>query len=83
MARERQGMRLVWVLLIATGLTACASEPEPSLALACQMTKCTCLPKGSISFLAKPVDRSVPVLWKLNGDAYCPADYVLRRAGEK
>lgn len=76
-------MRLIWVLLIATGLTACATEPEPSLALACQMTKCTCLPKGGISFLAKPVSRSVPVLWEQNGDAYCPADYVLRRAGKK
>ena len=76
-------MRWVWVLLIAAGLTACALEPEPLLALACQTTKCTCLPKSSASFLAKPGDRSVPVLWKQNGDAYCPADYVLRRTGDK
>ncbi len=72
-------MRHAWMLLILVGLTGCALEPQPSLALACQTTKCVCTPQNW-SFPAKY--ESAPVLWRLNGDAYCPDGHVLKRAGK-
>lgn len=72
-------MRHAWMILILVGLTGCAREPDPSLALACQITKCVCTPqKGWFSKKNEPA----PVLWRLNGDAYCPDGHVLRRAAE-
>ncbi len=72
-------MRHAWMILILVGLTGCALEPDPSMALACQITKCVCT-TTNWSFMAK--DEPAPVLWRLNGDAYCPDGHVLRRATE-
>lgn len=60
---------LICALLL---LSACAQSDEAkrNLALACQTTSCVCLPEG-------------PVLWRQNGDAYCPEGQVLRRSGDK
>ncbi len=47
--------------------------------LKCQMTKCVCVSTQAV-FPVQPGSTSVPVLWKVNGDAYCPQDHVLREA---
>ncbi len=46
------------------------------------MTECVCVPTHAV-FPVRPGLTSVPVLWKENGDAYCPQDHVLREAPEK
>ena len=50
-------------------------KPNPQLALACQTVKCTCTEQQK-SIVKKP--KTVPLLWRENGDAYCSAGYVLR-----
>ena len=72
-------MRHTWTVLILVGLTSCTLEPDPSLALACQITKCVCTPQNW-SFPTK--NEPAPVLWRQNGDAHCPDSHVLRRATE-
>jgi hypothetical protein len=54
-------------------LAACAGGPAggPDLALYCQVKACVCRPAGRI----KPAPAAV--LWRANGDAYCPADHRL------
>jgi len=61
-------------------LLGCAQAPQPDLALACQTAKCTCLPETS-GFILK--GEAAAVLWKSNGDAYCPEGYVLSRVEKK
>lgn len=72
-------MRHAWMILILVGLAGCAREPNPSLALACQITKCVCTPQN---WLFTTKNEPAPVLWRLNGDAYCPDGHVLRRTAE-
>lgn len=61
-------------------LLGCAQTAEPDMALACQTTKCTCLPESS-GFVFK--GEAAAVQWKPNGDAFCPEGYVLRRDEKK
>lgn len=58
---------------------ACARQPLPELALACQTQTCVCLP-AEASFPAR--DQPTEVLWRDNGDAYCPEGHVLRREAD-
>lgn len=74
--------RLIWTALLGAGLAGCALEPIPGMELKCQMTECTCVP-AQATFPVQPGPSSTPVLWKGNGDAYCPQDHVLREAREK
>ena len=74
--------RLVLSALLGAGLAGCALEPIPGMELKCQMTECACVPTQAV-FPIRPEPTSVPVLWKENGDAYCPQDHVLREAPEK
>ena len=74
--------RLVLSVLLGAGLAGCALEPIPGMELKCQMTECICAP-AQATFPALPGITSVSVLWKQNGDAYCPQDYVLRKAPKK
>ena len=64
---------LSMVLALAAG---CAQErdPGPDLALYCQVKGCLCK-RATLKFgeAAKPV----AVLWRSNGEAYCPPDYRL------
>ena len=72
--------RLSYVILAALG--ACAGDPEQGrdLALTCQTTACECAPLDvSLFGEAEPG----PVLWRENGDAYCPKGQALRRADYK
>lgn len=85
---RRTGYRLEHGGGIATSLIACAAmlivaacsrTAEPNLALACQVRPCECIPaKPAVFSNPKPKD----VLWRLNGDAYCPKDHVLRQVDE-
>lgn len=61
-------------------LTGCALAVKPELALACQVTECTCLPAQSVYPLK---GEPAPVQWKTNGDAYCEEGYVLRKVEKK
>lgn len=68
---------LTAVLFLAA---ACGSSETPEqeaerMALACQTKFCAC-EQERVGILTK-VER-VPILWRLNGDAYCPEGYVLR-----
>ena len=71
-------MQPAFVLLFAAAaVSACSSKgshAEDRLAGACQVRKCACGPEGWSPFMA---GGNVPVLWRENGDAYCPDGYVL------
>ena len=71
--------RLVLSALLGAGLAGCALEPIPGMELRCQMIECLCVQTQAV-FPVRPNSTSVPVLWKGNGDAYCPQDHVLREA---
>ena len=67
------------VLLLALTV-ACAggeAEPEVDMALACQLTACVCAGEDKLFF--ERVEPE-PVLWRDNGDAYCPEGLELRLA---
>ncbi len=65
---------------LCLALAACGSsergkvERAPNLALACQTMECTCSAEtGSLFGKAK----TSQILWRANGDAYCPEGFVL------
>ena len=59
--------------LLAAG---CAQEKAegPNLALYCQVKACICKP-ATLRFGQSTAP--VPLLWRTNGEAYCPPDYRL------
>lgn len=69
----------------AAGITVCllaacgqnAAKPG-NLALACQTQACTCEAATSDLFRKK---ATADIKWRLNGDAYCPNHFVLKRIG--
>ena len=64
---------------LALWLAACETGPgTPDLALACQTMDCVC---GEESRGIFRTPRSADVLWRVNGDAYCPEWFVLKPAG--
>lgn len=69
------------LVLVALVMAACAAEEtaEGDMRLTCQLNKCICAPPSRAFLASKP---SEPVLWKDNGDAYCPEGYQLKRAEE-
>ena len=71
-------LRPVFLVVILVAVHGCASGgPSASsnaLAGACQVRKCACGPEGWSPFMA---GGSAPVLWRENGDAYCPPGYEL------
>ncbi len=68
--------------MLVAALAACVQEPIPGMELRCQTTECVCEPVESV-FPVTAGSRSVDVLWRENGDAYCPEGYVLREAPEE
>ena len=59
---------------------ACSTEDKDSavnLSLACQLEKCICAHPDR-PFFKRPEPE--PVLWKKNGDAYCPEGLALEFA---
>lgn len=71
--------RLYFVAAILTLTTACSAEEKPvvDLSLACQLNECVCV-QPDRPFYEKPEPQ--PVLWKENGDAYCPDGLALELA---
>jgi hypothetical protein len=67
--------------LILTLMTACAGEEESTvdLTLACQLSKCVCSHRDRPFFEEKEPE---PVLWRENGDAYCPDGLELKLSEE-
>lgn len=65
---------------LSLSLAACGGakraevEKVPNLALACQTMACTCSAKTGSIFEKK---RAAEILWRANGDAYCPEGFVL------
>ena len=74
--------RAITVSLAAVlALAACGGGPSPGppdLALACQTMDCVCSAPPASVFGTR---RSAEVLWRANGDAYCPDGFVLEPAG--
>lgn len=62
-------------LLAACGSTADAPAP-PDMGHACQTMICECAAKEAPLLSRAKTD---PVLWKVNGDAFCAAGFELRR----
>ena len=78
MALQRAITALIAAAL-AFSLTACGGASKhvgrtPNLALACQTMACTCSAKTGSIFEKK---RAAEILWRANGDAYCPEGFVL------
>lgn len=70
---------LLFVSIAALLAGACTRSHDPQLTLACQMRPCVCL---SVKPGVFGPGKSTDVLFKPNGDAYCPKDYVLRTSGK-
>lgn len=74
-------MRLLLVFAAILALAAaCSIKEEESaidLSLACQLNECVCV-QPDRPFYEKPEPQ--PVLWKENGDAYCPDGLALELA---
>lgn len=74
-------LRACAVAVAAAGLTiliaACGIvlNEEAELHLICQTHPCTCLSRTVVPFDKR---ASTEVLWRQNGDAYCPDGFVLR-----
>ena len=73
-------MRAILLSAILGALAGCAGEPGPDLGLACAVAKCACAHEG---FLTRGKGEPSPVLWKENGNAYCPDGQALRRTDRK
>ena len=70
--RGRNAMRPLFPMaMMLMLLAACAERDEPSvdLTLACQLSKCVCSHRDRPFIEEKEPE---PVLWRENGDAYCP-----------
>ena len=63
------------VLLAGCGSSPPAEETARRMAGACQTKYCSCQ-REDVGILTRI--RKAPVLWRLNGDAYCPEGYVLK-----
>jgi hypothetical protein len=68
----------VTALLAACGTPA--TNPQRSLAGACQFEACTCA-DNSAAFWQKPATR--PVIWREQGMASCPEGFHLQRTAGK
>ncbi len=71
------------VLAATAFLAACASAADapgrPNMGHACQTMECECAASDGSVFTSAKID---PVLWKVNGDAFCAAGFELRRKGK-
>ena len=70
-------LRVAVSMAVLAALCACTRDTIRGLELRCQTTKCVCI-KQVVSFPEVPGGDRTEVLWRDNGDAYCPDGYVLR-----
>lgn len=75
-------IKVVFITLALVILAACSGQKPgaANMALACQTTPCACVSENK-SLLRK--DKIVDVLWKINGDAFCPKGFALEKTAEK
>ena len=67
------------LVLALGGCGGAAPDREaPDFALACQTRDCICAAGADSPFAAR---RETAVLWRANGDAYCPDGFALEPAG--
>ena len=76
----RAGASLALICATALLATGCGSTKKPDLARACALQPCICKSTSS-SIFSNPKAGS-EVLWRQNGDAYCPEGHELRRVEE-
>lgn len=69
-------------LLLLTTLAACEvpAETNPDNKYACQTEHCVCEPEELTLFNR---GETVPILWRENGEAYCPEGHVLKREKDR
>ena len=67
-------LRIASLGLLASLVGCQEPQPEPSLELACQVKKCSCI-GGRTSIVGAP--EKTEVQWTDNGAAYCPDGYRL------
>jgi hypothetical protein len=82
MKSTRTTARTLIAIAAGPGLLAACQTPiptDPSLALACQTSPCECV--SAVQLMGRR-PATTEILWHANGDAYCPADFVLRRKKE-
>ena len=80
------GLRRAVTISIAAGLglwlAGCGGAEQagkaPDLALACQTMDCVCS-ESEVGLFEKR--RTVEILWRANGDAYCPEGFALEPVG--
>jgi hypothetical protein len=72
---------LIPLCLMTVLVAACADNKtaETDMQLTCQLSKCVCAAPQRL-FLADAPPKDV--LWRENGDAYCPEGYQLKLAKE-
>ncbi|MDE0060598.1 MAG: hypothetical protein OXI22_09425 [Defluviicoccus sp.] len=79
-SKRAAAVSLAAALVLALG--ACGGDgparKAPDLALACQTMDCVCTGDPETLFAA---ERKTEVLWRANGDAYCPDGFALEPAG--
>ena len=73
--------RVAGVFLTAAALTACGGGSDtakgpPQLHLACQTVECECRGNRENVFSDR---KTTEIVWRLNGDATCPAGFTLER----
>ena len=69
-------MKTATPLVLLAMVAACAADEtaETDMRLTCQLSKCICAPPPR---LFEERGKNKPLLWKENGDAYCPEGYQL------
>ncbi len=75
-------MRRVVICALLALVSACAQSDEAKqrLALKCQVRSCACVPDARGLFVTV---EPGPVLWRQNGEAYCPEGQALRSGDGK
>ena len=77
---SKRGIAASMAAALLLSLAACGSserprvERAPNLALACQTMECTCSADTGTLF---EKTRTTEILWRRNGEAYCPEGFVL------
>ncbi|CAN0589386.1 unnamed protein product, partial [Laminaria digitata] len=67
---------LVTALLASCGSSSDSPKRPPQLHLACQTVECECRGERTSIFADREITE---IVWRRNGDATCPAGFVLER----
>lgn len=74
------------LLIVLSVLIGCTDPDKPNLAVACALTKCTCISEGGGGYFERNLrthrSLTTEVLWTEQGNAYCPEGFSLRQVEE-